>query len=236
MILEKAKQYLKCDGAIKVIDYLNGQTDPDAIMTGYKELVQYTYWELKDLNATVQLAEAGIVWCLEYADQSLENNESESAQARKNAKVLAYNLGSFCWPGWDEPGIDITEVELEVGLHAAEQNLALAKQLQLGDLPMARALWLLAAHKLTRQNYTEAAQLFEDSANDSKAAGNNTESQMTEGFAQLAKILDPSKDRAKEQKRLNEIKQCLQTVKDGQEYLGQLNTASKVCERIANRY
>ena len=42
MILEKAKEHLKCNGAMKAIDYLSGQTDTEAIMTGYKELVQYT--------------------------------------------------------------------------------------------------------------------------------------------------------------------------------------------------
>ena len=213
---------------------LNSQADSDAIMAGYMELVKYAYWELKNLSTTVQMAKAGIAWCLDYADRSLGDSESKAVNARKNAKALAYNLGSFCWPGWDEPGITITHADQEVGTRAAEQCLSLVKQLQKGGVPMARALWLLAAHKLTSQDYAEAAERFEESANYFKSAGNETESRMTKGFSLLANTLDPSRDRAKEQKRLNEIKQQLQKTKDGQAYLGQLETASRVCDRIAN--
>ena len=190
MMLETAKQYLECNGTVKTIDYLNGQTDADTIMTVYKELVKYTYWELKTLDVTIQIAEAGIEWCLNYADKASEH--SESVKARKNARVLSYNLGSFCWVGWDEPGINITDVALKVGVHAAEKNFELVKQLQLGDLPIARALWLLAAHKLTSQTYTEAAQMFEESGSLLGFAETTTERQMTEAFVLLAKILNQS--------------------------------------------
>ena len=60
MVLEKAREHLERDGAMKAIGYLNGQADSDAIMAGYMELVKYTYWELKNLSTTVQLAKAGI--------------------------------------------------------------------------------------------------------------------------------------------------------------------------------
>lgn len=145
----EAREHLERDGAMKAIGYLTGQADSDAIMAGYMELVKYTYWELKNLATTVQLAKAGIAWCLDCADRSLDKDESEIVNTRKNAKALAYDLGSYCWSGWDEIGITITHADQEVGTLAAEQCLSRVKQLQQGDVPMARALWLLAAHQLT---------------------------------------------------------------------------------------
>jgi hypothetical protein len=104
------------------------------------------YWKQKDLPACVALSHAGILFCLTHAQ--LAADAALQIQFRVSAKGLAYNLGSFTWPGWDEPGIALTPELVALGLQAARLNLQLALELHKPADKMRHAHWLVGAHLL----------------------------------------------------------------------------------------
>jgi len=63
------------------------------------------YWKAHDFRPS-SYRRGGIIYCL---SQSIAEGSSSAAdELRDVAKRLAYNVGSFTWPGWEEPGIDPT--------------------------------------------------------------------------------------------------------------------------------
>lgn len=107
------------------------------------------YWKAKDLPTSRALLEQGIAKAREEGDLSEE-------------KGLNYDLASFCWPGWDEPGIAITENDIEAGERAAFENLRLAQELNKPDGPMAAAWFMVGAYHLQARRYGMALEAFEN--------------------------------------------------------------------------
>src|SRR4051812_43259395 len=64
------------------------------------------YWKHKNLVETIALGRAivqhGLTAALAAAD------EKSATNLRAAAKAAAYDIASFTWSGWDEPGIAIT--------------------------------------------------------------------------------------------------------------------------------
>lgn len=69
-------------------------------MAAYSKLVKHFHWQQKKLPVLVAVGWAGIQYGLIQAE-----TEVSQAQAIKSAaKTIAYDVASFAWPGWDEPG------------------------------------------------------------------------------------------------------------------------------------
>jgi len=120
----------------QAIEYLHSQGTALRVMSAYDEAARHAYWKEKDLGAVVVLARAGIQFGLE-SGQALEGVDAAmAAEVKGKAKALAYNLASFAWPGWDEPDIEISARDVELGLDAARVNLRLAGQLGRGTEPI----------------------------------------------------------------------------------------------------
>src|SRR5690348_9280901 len=100
---DTALRALEEQDTFAAIEYLCRQTDTAAAATAFVELVRHLYWKQKDICRTVWIAQAGIQYAL--TSEALEAQDAEEAvQLRGIAKGLAYDLGSFTWPGWDEAG------------------------------------------------------------------------------------------------------------------------------------
>lgn len=106
------------------------------------------YWKARDLPASRTLLERGIAKAKEEGDPGEE-------------KALNFDLASFCWPGWDEEGITITDADLEAGERAAHENLRLAQELQRPDGPMGNAWFMVGAYHLQARRYDDALEAFE---------------------------------------------------------------------------
>lgn len=153
----------------------------------YSEAMRHAYWEDKDLSAAMAIAWAGISRLLAAA------HVSEAALAyefRSQAKALSYDLASFTWAGWDEPGIVITPPEARAGAAAARANLRLAAELDKGDLPRARAHWMVGAHELAAGRPEDARTDFEAAGVLADAAGPEgaSEAKLARAFAALADL------------------------------------------------
>jgi hypothetical protein len=161
--------------------------DPDA----YSTAMRGAYWEDKDLSGAMAIAWAGISRLLAAANAA---DAEEAHDLRSRAKALSYDLASFTWAGWDEPGIVITPPEARAGCAAARANLALAEELDKGALPRSRAHWILGAHELAAGRVSEARSAFETAADLAQAAGPEgaSEAALARAFSALAGLADGS--------------------------------------------
>jgi len=151
----------------------------------YSQSMKTAYWEEKDLPLAVAIAYAGVGRLLGAADVS---SDEEAYELRSSAKALMYDLASFSWPGWDEPDIEIGPSDAAAGLAAAKSNLALAVQLEKGDLATSRAHWMLGGHLLTSGDVSVARQEFAQARKLAERAGAAAEVELSTAFDLLAAL------------------------------------------------
>lgn len=203
--------------------------DAEDAARAFGDLVGRLYWQDKDLPAVVAFAQEGIRFCLDSADAAEGAGETERALTlRGAAKGLAYNLGSFSWPGWDEPGILVDSAALAIGRDAARLNLRLAQELGRGDLPLSRAHWLLGAHLLAAREAEPAERSFEYAANRAQAAGAPGEELLACAFALLAKRFRTAAADDEADGLLEAVLGCLAGVEQGTGFVQQVETAARV--------
>lgn len=80
----------------------------------YDEAVRELYWKAKDLPTAIAIGRAGIGYCMRRVDESSEPAQRDFFGTR--AKALAFNIASFSWPGWAEPGIAPTPMTWLLGM------------------------------------------------------------------------------------------------------------------------
>ncbi len=223
---DMALGYLDTQDTFTAIEYLCREADPLAAIKGFAEVVSHLYWKKKQIHNVIVMAQAGIQYGLSAAVLLDGQNDALAAQVRGIAKGLAYDLGSFTWPGWDEPGIILETEHLRFGRDGAKVNLRLAHQLNKGDLPVSRALWLVGAHDMARAAYDDASNHFGEAARFAQAAGSSENVLMNEGYQSLAVLLaDPSDAKESE---FQAIQTQIASVPDGPFFADQLKTAWQV--------
>lgn len=158
---------------------------PDA----YSTAMRAAYREDKDLSGAMAIAWAGISRLLALAHAA---DTGQAYELRSQAKALSYDLASFTWVGWDEPGIVITPPEARAGCAAARANLALANELEKGELPRSRAHWILGAHELSAGRHADARTAFGSAAELADAAGaeGKSEALLARAFVALTDLAD----------------------------------------------
>ena len=205
------------------------KSPPLEIVRAYDEVARHLYWQEKDLRGAVSFScaciQAGVALALGAKDAET------IYELRSKAKAMAFNLASFVWPGWDEPGIEIEPGDLKLGLDAAKTNLRLAAKLDKGDLPLARAHWMVGATQMALNDQAAARQSFIESAEYARKAGENGEALLSDGYAALAGILQ-SPDEAAYQTDLETVKQHLAEEEHGADFITQLDTAAKVFTKM----
>ena len=163
------------------------EVDLAAKPKAYSEAMRHAYWDDKDLSAAMAIAWAGISRLLALAHAS---DPEQAYELRSQAKALSYDLASFTWAGWDEPGIVITPPEARAGCAAARANLELAKELEKAELTRSRAHWILGAHELAAGRPDDARTNFEAAATLAKAAGSEgaSEAKLSRAFVVLSDL------------------------------------------------
>ncbi len=132
-----------------------------------------SYWKDKDLSEARRLLEEGIAAARGQGSRELE-------------KPLQYDLASFCWPGWDESGIVISDDDLSVGEIAAAENLRLAGELERGDAALANAWFMVGGYRLVRNRYREAADAFAHQRGFAERGQDPAGADLAQGYASLA--------------------------------------------------
>ena len=225
-MLEKASELLSSD-TFAAIDYLNKRGNPKATIDTYGKSVNKLYWKKKHLPNAIIMAVAGIQYAMLEAHAHQTTNPQLAAEFLGDAKAMAYDLASFTWPGWNEPGIVINQTDKHIGLEAAKTNLRLAKELSRGDLPLCRAYWILGAQYLSNGAKDKARQAFDQSADYARQAQEKGEELLATGYSAITTLVaDSTNDAAKN--RLAEVNAELEGLENGKDFIAQLATALKV--------
>lgn len=120
------------------------------------------YWQQKDLPAALQAGQTALgLW---RAMDRLGVDDATLIEIDGRIKTIAYNIASFAWPGWDEPGIVIDAPSLEAAEQAADLNLSLALRLNRPPAKVRDAHWLIAAVAIARSEYAKARQHLHEAA------------------------------------------------------------------------
>ncbi|WP_425615850.1 hypothetical protein NA78x_005782 [Anatilimnocola sp. NA78] len=224
---DEALRLAREQDTLAAIVYLTRQTDMLAAAKAFSEAMLHLYWQEKNLSLALAFGRAGAQFALTAA----EANPQLASDLRSSAKAMTYNLASFTWPGWDEPGIEISPADVQLGLDAAKTNLRLAIELQKGDLPLSRAHWMLAAQQLAVQSFFDATESFAQAAAFATAANAPEEALLARGFISVVKIVAASAEsheRAAATAELDELKSQLRQLPDGDAFCSQFDGAIKV--------
>lgn len=169
---------------------LAGQMGPPA---GFREVAGQLYWQHKALPEAVAVSEEAI----RRLEEALRGAEPVEETLIRPLGGTCYNLASFCWPGWDEPGITVGAEELKAGRRAADRCLALRLApahagFRFGYSP-SMAHWVVGAYQLADSHWPEAWRSFEDAARLNREDGG--EDVLERGYGCLAALLEEPSSR-----------------------------------------
>jgi hypothetical protein len=227
-LLAAEVQALLRDGdSFAVFELIQRQGTPIEIADRYQSLIKDLYWKAHDLPAVVIIGRAGIMYCLSQSSAAEVSSESVE-KLRSAAKALAYNAGSFIWPGWEEPGISPRPEDLAFARDCAQLNLRLAVELGKPPTAVSAAHWLIGAHALAARDFELAEREFQR-AQDVLPIGDETEKAMNGGYLAVARLAKNASD-ASAQAGFEHIASMLRAHEDkeAQGYLSQLLSARRL--------
>lgn len=205
----------------EAIEMVASTLGPEEAAKTFLELNKEFYWKRKDLPSSVRAGLAGMQFGLAAARQFPE----QAYELRSTAKGCAFNVASFTWPGWDEPGFTIGQFEIAIGNDAARTNLRLAEMLQKGHVPIGRAHWLVGAFDLALNKLDSAIREFSVAYDLLRQVDPGPETQMVDGYRELAHHLNGD---AGAKNRLDRILLDLGSAPQGSGLADQLATAERV--------
>jgi hypothetical protein len=157
--------------------FIEDEDDPARVLAMYDGAIRHLYWSSKDIASVVLLGRAALAF----------GSDLENANHLGLMKSIAYDLGSFCWPGWDEPDIAIPNDVRDFGAHAANMNLELADRLDKDAGPKAHAHWLVGAHHLAAGRTESAVKSFETCATFAHMAEDRATELLASAYARIAR-------------------------------------------------
>jgi len=193
----------------RLLDLLSTPEKLESALDEADKVLRDAYWQDKNLGIVAWLGQ--VILPLAYRPVSTE--------AKSKIKTISYNVASFLWPGWDEPGVIISKDQQDLGAQAAELNLRLADELDKPVIAKSRAHWMMGGYLLTQREFGRAAQSFATAARLAGDDGNRAEQLLSEAFRDLATNSPELKSRLAE----------LRTLKDGEAFAGQVLAAARVC-------
>ena len=194
---------------------------PTELLTAASIEMRDFYWKKKDLAGCLRIAREAI----QIGQEAADDFPDVMVDILSLVKRLTYDVASFTWIGWDEPGISPTDAEIAEGLEMARLNLQYAIQLQKGDLPTSRAYWMVGAHLLTSNRASEAVAEFEEAESFAILSGSQPDIKLCQGYLLLA---TQASDRSVSSDRLN---RHLTEMDENEETAGltqQIRTAAKI--------
>jgi len=226
-MFEEAVEVWARSGAGAAVDFLNGQEDQLVTAETYHKLMKHLYWQESNVPDMVIVGQAGIDYALAAANAGDDSDPEMAYNLRSWAKSMAYDLASFTWRGWDEPGMVLTAADEALGLQAAQLNLQLAADLDKGPLRISRAHWVLGAQQLSAGQLAQAQDSFRAGARFAASAGVEGDERNCQAFAALVASMQQPEDTGL-QGKLDEAMDDLLDVEYGRDYVEQIKTAARV--------
>lgn len=133
----------------------------------------------------IDIYAASVRLIIQAALDSAERNPEQRAEYSNVALATSYNLSAGCWPAWDETSYNRTEIQLDLGLEAAEFNVELANKLEAGPERRKNGCWIQAAHLACRSEFEPAKLLFEQCRQYAAEAADGDAELMAKGWCLL---------------------------------------------------
>ncbi|MEK6222025.1 MAG: hypothetical protein N2D54_07230 [Chloroflexota bacterium] len=174
----------------------------------------------------MNIAQAGIEFNTQKAQEA--GDDALADEYKGKAKALNYNLASYTWPGWDEPGFtDIPADILALGLQAAQENLRLAIELKKEEVRVSRAHWAIGAQQIAVKKSDAARKSFQLAVNFAQKAGEAGDETLSLGFIEITTLLANPEDKAAAE-RLAEVKANLGKLEYADFYIKQLDDSLRI--------
>lgn len=227
--LERVKSLLMLHDSYRAIEHMAGLGEPHQVARRYVDLVDDLYWKEKNLALAIVMGRAGIQEILTAAGKVESREPGEAARLRGIVKQLAYNLASYSWPGWDEPGIIIKPDYLLMGYDAARLNLRLALELEKSALRISTAYWMLGAQLLALKRHEEAITVFALALDKAKEAKEPAYQHLAIGFIGICEVAAAS-DFESGRRKILESQRILRDMpgREGPQFAEQLVAAVRV--------
>jgi hypothetical protein len=194
-MFDEALELLAGGDSFVAIEYLSRQADPLAAADIYNKLLKHLYYEEKNIQSVINMGRAGIQHSLSAAAAS-DSDPARAKELKGKARAIAYNLASYAWPGWEEPGISLGQEDVAQGLDAASAAARLSQELGLDALHQSRSDWMLAAQQMAAGDLPQAAANFKEAANLARTGDAPAEALLSDGFAALVSLLASPDDPA----------------------------------------
>ncbi len=194
---------------------------PFEFLTAASAEMRDYYWKKKDLSSCLRVSREAILFGQDAADDFPD----ALVEILSLVKRLCYDVASFTWIGWDEPGIHPTESEIQEGLAMARMNLQYAIRLEKGDLPTSRAYWMVGAHLLTSNHAHEAIAEFEEAESYAILAASKPDIKLVQAYLLLAQ---QAADRSVTSDRLNQFLHAMDQHEETASLTQQVRTAASV--------
>jgi hypothetical protein len=186
-MLDKTYSLIESGDSFQAIAFIEEQGDPIEVANVYSDLVFGIHKEKHDTPRMVFIGRAGVRYCLSEASR-LRGEDAELADRLKGmAKAIAYNIGAFTWPAWEDPGIVITRSDTIAGLDAARLNLRLTIELGRAPEKLGNGHWLLGAQLLAFGENDRAVEQFASAVEQFRRAKKEDFEQMARGYVSIAK-------------------------------------------------
>ncbi len=226
-MIATAVDYIRNVDTFAAIDFLSKEVDPFTVTSTFNDLIGHLYWEDKDLSQVVAMGRAGIQYGLAAAAEADSINPDASKEIYDKVRAIAFNVASFSWPGWDEPGINPNPTDMALGYDAAKLGVRLVNESDDEPIRFARSFWMLGAHQLASRKSARAEESFGLSAEYASKAAADSERLLAQGFVVLARVQAGTGGPGLGDE-LERIKADLAEVEFGQDFINQIDTAAKV--------
>jgi hypothetical protein len=198
----------------------------------FRKVADQLYWKRQALTEFVILYQEHV----RRLETALKAAPNEEARGKWNLALggCCYNLASFTWPGWNDPGIVVRPMELGVGRQAAARCLEIRKnELKRADsfgYTLAMAHWVVGAHHMAIGDFEPARQQFVLERQCDQETG--SDDSLARGYLALASLLERPYGRAA-QSGFQEIVDALEAGDDEDAgfYREQLLTARRVFQK-----
>ncbi|MFT4714516.1 MAG: hypothetical protein ACJAVI_000800 [Candidatus Azotimanducaceae bacterium] len=231
---EEALRRLTTEDSQAVVQYITTSGDSVHAVNVFMLVARDLYWKSKNLTLAIVLGQAGVQYGLVEAQRIANTNPSRARELRSSAKTLAYDLSSFCWPGWGEKGINISSVYLSYGQDLARLNLRLANELGMGNVTKSRAYWLIGAHYLAISQYERARRSFVEGSRFSAGSDASEAELLMRGYIYLADLLKNQENKSLRREYESVIEELKQT-REGAYFSEQLETAEYIFTQLLAR-
>jgi hypothetical protein len=226
-MINTAVDYIRNVDTFAAIDYVRKQADPFSIVAVFNDLVGHLYWEDKDLVGVVAIGRAGIQYGLASSAEAEAVNPDAAREILLKVRQIAFNVASYTWPGWAEPGIEPNPTDIALGYDAAKLLVRLVEEMDAKPIKFARAFWMLGVHQLAVGKNARAVQSFSQSASYADAASSRSEHLLARAFGILAKA-QSEPDQTGLAVEMEGIKAELVEEENGPDFVAQIETAARV--------